>query len=92
MPNHEHRNKRVRQSMRKRALNLWRKRRLKDATKTLQEAIQKRDIDAAENAFRKTCSLLDRFSYTSTLHKNTAARRKSRMSARIKALKDAPKD
>ena len=92
MPNHEHRNKRVRQSIRRRALNQWRKRRLKEATRIFQEALQKRDLDAAQEAFQKTCSLLDRFSYTSTLHKNTAARRKSRFSARLKALKNTSKN
>ncbi|HIB00355.1 MAG TPA: hypothetical protein EYO31_00280 [Phycisphaerales bacterium] len=37
--------------------------------------------------FKKYCGLLDKISCTSTMHKNTAARRKSRFSRRLRDLK-----
>ena len=37
--------------------------------------------------FRKACGQLDRIACTSTMHRNTAARRKSRLSRRLRELK-----
>jgi small subunit ribosomal protein S20 len=78
--------KRVRQNRRRRALNNWRKRRIKAQIKAFLSAIQNQDVSAAQAEFRKACGLLDRISCTSTLHRNAAARRKSRLARRLKAL------
>ena len=87
MPNTESAKKRVRQNASRRARNRWRKARIKDQTKAFLKAVQDHDVNAAEAEFRKTCGLLDRIACTSTLHRNAAARRKSRLSKRLKAMK-----
>ena len=65
----------------------------KDASKTNQspflEAITAKDVALAETEFKKYCSILDKVSTTSTMHKNTVARRKSRFSRRLRELKQA---
>ncbi len=79
--------KRVRQNSKRRAINHWRKRRIKTQIKSFLQAIQEQDLATAEAAFRKTCGILDRIACTSTLHRNTVARRKSRLARRLNALK-----
>jgi ribosomal protein S20 len=44
-------------------------------------------VKAAEGEYRKTCAILDKIACTSTLHRNTASRRKSRLARRLNALK-----
>ena len=87
MPNTPSARKRVRQNARCRALNHWRKRRMKDQIKSFTKAVQEQDVKAAETEYRKTCSILDKIACTSTLHRNTASRRKSRLARRLNALK-----
>ncbi|MCA9286904.1 MAG: 30S ribosomal protein S20 [Phycisphaerales bacterium] len=87
MPNTESAKKRVRQTAKRQALNNWRKRRIKAQTKSFLSAITERDVNTAEAEFRKTAALLDKIACTSTLHRNTAARRKSRLAQRLNALK-----
>jgi len=87
VPNTASAKKRVRQNAKRRSLNNWRKRRIKDQTKTFLKAIQEQNVEQAEAEYRKTCALLDKTSCTSTMHRNTAARRKSRLSRRLNDLK-----
>lgn len=87
MPNSASAKKRVRQNVKQRAVNRWRKRSYKDQIKTFLAAVQDQNVEAAEAEFRKTCGLLDRYACTSTMHRNTAARRKSRLARRLQALK-----
>ncbi|MGA0873311.1 MAG: 30S ribosomal protein S20 [Phycisphaerales bacterium] len=89
MPNTDSARKRVRQSARRRALNLWRKRRVKEQVKSFLKALQERNVEVAETEYRKVVSVLDKVSSTSTMHKNTAARRKSRLARRLNMLKTA---
>jgi small subunit ribosomal protein S20 len=89
VPNIESAKKRMRQSKKRRALNKWRKERLKLQVRSLHEAIRVKDLDTAEVELRKTCSILDKVSTTSTMHKNTAARKKSRLASRVNALRTA---
>ena len=89
MPNIESAKKRMRQNKKRRALNKWRKERVKLQVRSLLEAIRSKDLQAAEAEFRKTCSILDKVSSTSTMHKNTAARKKSRLASRVNALRTA---
>ena len=89
MPNTDSARKRVRQSARRQALNQWRKRRVKEQMKTFLKALQERNVDVAETEYRKVVSVLDNVSSTSTMHKNTAARRKSRLARRLNMLKTA---
>ncbi len=86
MPNTLSSKKRVRQNARQRAINLWRKRRIKNQVRSFMSAVEAADVSAAKEEFRKTCSLLDRIACTRTIHPNAAARKKSRLSSRLKAL------
>lgn len=87
MPNTQSAKKRMRQDAVKHSRNLWRKRRIKNQVKSFLSAIQAQDVATAEAEFRKACGLLDRIACTGTIHANTAARRKSRLSRRLKELK-----
>jgi small subunit ribosomal protein S20 len=87
VPNAESAKKRMRQDAVKHARNLWRKRRIKDQVKSFLSAVHDNDATKAEDEFRKTCGLLDKIACTGTIHKNTAARRKSRLSRRLAAMK-----
>ncbi len=89
VPNTESAKKRVRQNAKRRARNNWRKRRIKNQIKNFLSAVQHKDVDTAESEFRKVCSILDKVTCTGTIHRNTAARRKSRLSRRLRELKSA---
>ncbi|MBI1303906.1 MAG: 30S ribosomal protein S20 [Phycisphaera sp.] len=87
MPNTESAKKRVRQTAQRNARNLWRKRRIKADVGGFLKAIASGDAAAAETEMRKAARTLDKIAATGTIHKNTAARRKSRMAARLATLK-----
>ena len=87
MPNTNSAKKRVRQNAKRQSLNNWRKRKIKVQTRAFMKAVQSNDVATAETEFRKACGLLDKVSCTSTIHRNTAARRKSRLSRRLRELK-----
>ena len=89
MPNSLSAKKRVRQNATRKSLNLWRKRGIREQIKTFLSAIQSKDVKTAEAEFRKTCGILDKVACTSTIHKNFAARKKSRLHKRLKALQQA---
>ncbi|MCH2137108.1 MAG: 30S ribosomal protein S20 [Phycisphaerales bacterium] len=89
MPNKESAKKRIRQDAKKRARNRWRKGIIKDGIKSFMNAIAQKDVPAAEAAFKDVQKQLDRISTTSTMHKNKAARSKSRLSRRLRDLKAA---
>jgi small subunit ribosomal protein S20 len=86
VPNTKSAAKRVRQTKKRNALNNWRKRQVKDAVKAFLAAVTKGDAGAAEKAYRDAASMVDRVATTSTMHRNTAARRKSMMARRLKAM------
>ena len=89
MPNTESAKKRVRQTSKRNARNLWRKRRIKSDLGDFQKAVAAGDAALAETEMRKAARTLDKIAATGTIHKNTAARRKSRMAAKLASLKKA---
>ena len=89
MPNTESAKKRVRQTAKRNARNLWRKRRIKDASGDFLKAVASGDAAAAEKAMRAAAKTLDKIAAKGTIHKNNAARRKSRMAAKLASLKKA---
>lgn len=78
--------KRARQSLRQRVHNTSLRSRLRTAIKRVRLAIATGEKDAAQTAFRQAVSEIDSIADKNIIHKNTAARHKSRLSARIKAL------
>ena len=55
----------------------------------MRDALVAKDADAAERALREATKVLDRNATRGTVHRNTAARRKSRLSKQINALRKA---
>ncbi|MEZ0470461.1 MULTISPECIES: 30S ribosomal protein S20 [Luteimonas] len=62
---------------------------LRTAVKKVLKALDANDAAAAQEAFQAAQPLLDRFSARGLIHRNKAARHKSRLTARIKALQAA---
>ena len=87
MANHFSAVKRARQGERRTLRNRANTSRLRSALREMRQALAKSDKPAAEQVFRQTVSALDKAIQKGVLHENTAARYKSRLSARIKALK-----
>ena len=89
MANHVSALKRVRQTEKRTAVNRSNKSRIRGSLRALREAIHKGDVKAATEQYRATVSALDKSVQKGTLHKNTASRYKSRLSARVKAVSAA---
>lgn len=62
---------------------------LRTSVKKVLKALEANDAAGAQEAFKAAQPLLDRFSARGLIHKNKAARHKSRLTARIKALQTA---
>ena len=87
MANHFSALKRARQTERRTARNRGNASRLRSALRDMRDALTKGDKPAAAQAFSQTASALDKAIQKGVLHKNTAARYKSRLNARLNALK-----
>ncbi len=87
MANHFSALKRARQTEKRTARNRANTSRLRSALRTLRESLEKGDKTAATRVYRETVSMLDKAIQKGTLHENTASRYKSRLSARLSALK-----
>lgn len=81
--------KRIRQAEKKTALNRWRKTEMRTALKEFRDKLLHASLDDATAAYRVVSQMLDRTAAKGVIHKNQAARRKSRMAAKLKARKDA---
>ncbi len=79
--------KRVRQNVRKRTLNRSRKSQVKTQIKHLEATIDEGKVTEAQEQFRQLTKKLDKVAATSTMHKKTAARKKSRLAKKLNALK-----
>lgn len=78
--------KRARQTKRKTMVNRLRKTRLRHQIRTVRRLIEQKDSKAAQAALPATFSLIDRSAKWGVIKKNTAARYKGRITARLKAL------
>ncbi|MGR3653242.1 MAG: 30S ribosomal protein S20 [Roseovarius sp.] len=78
--------KRARQKQKRYAVNNERRSRIRTYLRKLEEAIASGDKDAATAALRAAQPELMRGVTKGVFHKNTAARKMSRLSARVKAL------
>lgn len=79
--------KRIRQNVKRRALNRWRLRSMRLAIKEFRSRLAHGTVEEAAEAFRACSRVVDRTAQKGVIHKNQAARRKSRMSAALKARK-----
>lgn len=78
--------KRARQNETRMAINKARRSRIRTHLRKVEEAIESGDKDAAQNALRAVQPEMMRGVTKGVLHKNTAARKMSRLSARVKSL------
>jgi small subunit ribosomal protein S20 len=79
--------KRNRQNEKKRKINRARKSQVKTQIKHLETTIQSGDLETAAEQYKLVTKKLDKVASTSTMHKKTAARKKSRLAKRLNALK-----
>jgi small subunit ribosomal protein S20 len=87
MPNSKSAKKRHRQSLVRRTRNRAAKSEIKTQVRKVRDAIGKADVKSAETELSVTFKTVDQAAAAGVLHKNTAARVKSRLSAAIKAAK-----
>ncbi|UCC23069.1 MAG: 30S ribosomal protein S20 [Planctomycetota bacterium] len=78
--------KRVRQNAKRKALNRARKSQVKTQIKHFREALSSGDMKAASEQYRLVVKKLDKTAGTSTMHKRTVARKKSRLARQLKNL------
>lgn len=79
--------KRIRQNAKKRLINRTRKSQVKTQIKHFEEAVTTGDVDKASEQLQFVIKKLDKTAATSTMHKKTAARKKSRLTKKLNALK-----
>ncbi|MDH3716713.1 MAG: 30S ribosomal protein S20 [Planctomycetota bacterium] len=87
MPNSKSAKKRLRQNETHRQRNRATKSSLRSQLRKVTQAVEAGDVAASEQAFRLAVQNLDRAAAGHVIHANAAARTKSRLSAKIKAIK-----
>lgn len=83
MPNTSSAKKALRQNAKRRLLNRSQRSSLRSVLKRVQTAIEAADQQGAHNAFRDAVKRLDQAAGKHLIHKNTAARTKSRLSRQL---------
>lgn len=78
--------KRHRQSLKHRAANKGSKTRIRTAVRKLQEAVEAKDKAAAEAQYRSCSRVLDSAASSGVIHRNTAARKKSRLTKMLAGM------
>ncbi|KMW59017.1 SSU ribosomal protein S20p [Candidatus Rhodobacter oscarellae] len=86
MANSPQAKKRARQNTRRQEINKARRSRIRTYLRKVEEAIASGDKDAAASALRAAQPELMRGVSKGVLHKNTVARKMSRLSSRVKAI------
>ena len=86
MANSKQAEKRARQAEKARENNASLRTKLRTAIKKVKKAIDGGDKSAAETVFRTSTSIIDSIADKNIIHKNKAARHKSRLAAAIKSL------
>ena len=86
MANHKSAEKRARQTERRTAVNSARRSRVRSSIKKVEEAIKAGDKKAAMDALRSAQPEIQRGAAARVVAKNAAARRVSRLNARIKSM------
>lgn len=86
MANSAQARKRARQAVKQNAHNASLRSELRTAVKKVVKAIEAGDKAAAKAVFQESTSVVDSIADKKIIHKNKAARHKSRLSAAIKAM------
>ena len=72
-----------RQNIKRREQNREMRSRLRTALKKIRASLDANDVDAAKSALNATVSIVDKMATKGIIHRNTAGRYKSRISARL---------
>jgi small subunit ribosomal protein S20 len=86
MANTKQARKRAHQSNARNALRSAQRSRARSAIRSVRKAIAAGDVQAAQAVFRSATSVIDSLADKRVVHKNNAARNKSRLAAAIKAM------
>jgi len=86
MAQHKSAKKRIRQTARRTAVNRARLSKIRTSIKKVETAIASGDKAAAQAALREAQPVIQGSARKSVLHRNTAARKISRLAARVKSL------
>lgn len=86
MPNIKSAIKRVKTNEKRRALNASQKSALRSAVKSATTALESNDVEAAQTAVKTASQKLDKAVTKGLIHKNAAARKKSRLAKKANAL------
>ena len=78
--------KRARQTKQKTQVNAMRKTRMRHQVRTMRRLLEEKDAKGATAALPQTFSAIDRAAKLGIIKDNTAARYKSKLSARVKTL------
>ena len=78
--------KRARQAVERRAQTMSQRSELRTAIKKVRKAVAAGDKTAAQAVFKESQCIIDSIADKRIIHKNAAARQKSRLSAAIKGL------
>ncbi len=79
--------KRAKQNTKRRTINRACKSQIKTQIKHLEETLSSGDAEKASEQYKLIVKKLDKTAATSTMHKKTAARKKSRLARKLNALK-----
>ena len=82
--------KRVRQNVKQRARNRWRVDRLRQAVRQLRTTIHAGKLEEAQVQLKAFYKLVDQVVAKGSVHKNAAARYKSRLTTHVNAIKNKP--
>ena len=79
--------KRAKQSEKRRLQNLHIKTTVKSSIRKVREAIEEKDIEGAQKALLKAIPIIQKARSKGVFHKNTSARKISRLTLEVNALK-----
>jgi len=72
-----------RQNIKRRLHNRELRSKLRTALKAIRASLDAKDVEGAKSALSKTVSIVDKMATKGIIHRNTAGRYKSRLSARV---------
>jgi small subunit ribosomal protein S20 len=81
--------KRARQALKAYERNRWYRSRARTFVKRTRALIEGGDLEGADDALRRACQALDKAAQQGVLHRNNAARRKSRLTKALAKAREA---
>lgn len=87
MARHLSAEKRARQNLKRRARNQARKTRVKNLVRAVRQAVAQKNLEEAQAALNKAIPIIARVAAKGTLHWRTAARKISRLTRQVNAIK-----